>query len=196
MTGPVETEIKLAVQKKEDTERRLHKAGFVIESPRKFEGNTLYDTPDQQLRQNRSLLRLRQAGDQGIVSWKGRPVNVPRKTRPELETTVGSLDALAAIVTQLGFKPVFRYEKFRTEYGRPPDTGVVVLDETPIGTFLELEGPGQWIDATAAELGFSLRDYILDSYARLYVLDCERLGLQPKHMVFSSEEEGCPTPQL
>jgi adenylate cyclase, class 2 len=63
---------------------------------------------------------------------------------------------------------------------------VVTLDETPIGDFLELEGPGEWIDDTAKRLGFSRQDYVLDSYARLYVADCERRGVEPSHMVFAS----------
>ncbi|MBV9156122.1 MAG: adenylate cyclase, partial [Acidobacteriaceae bacterium] len=67
-----------------------------------------------------------------------------------------------------------------------PRQGVVTLDETPIGTFLELEGPGDWIDETAKQLGFSRADYIVDSYGRLYLADCERRGVQPTNMTFAS----------
>jgi adenylate cyclase class 2 len=46
--------------------------------------------------------------------------------------------------------------------------GLVTLDETPIGAFLELEGPSYWIDQTATQLGFSGDEYITRSYATLY----------------------------
>ncbi len=91
------------------------------------------------------------------------------------------------ILEQLGYHPSFRYEKYRTEFVHSQsDAALVTLDETPIGDFLELEGPGEWIDQTARQLGFSPRDYVLDSYARLYVADCERRGMEPGHMVFAS----------
>jgi adenylate cyclase class 2 len=61
---------------------------------------------------------------------------------------------------------------------------VATLDETPIGIFLELEGNPGWIDRTAATLGFSERDYIVESYGRLYLEWCKRRRCKPKDMVF------------
>jgi adenylate cyclase, class 2 len=58
------------------------------------------------------------------------------------------------------------------------------LDETPIGTFVELEGPAEAIDRAATELGSSKRDYVLKSYLVLYMEECRRKGEQPRHMVF------------
>jgi len=52
----------------------------------------------------------------------------------------------------------FRYEKYRTTF-RLPDSNawanglLIELDETPIGTFVELEGPAAAIDRAAEELG-------------------------------------------
>jgi adenylate cyclase class 2 len=90
------------------------------------------------------------------------------------------------IFEHLGYQPTFRYEKYRTEYQHPDRSeGVVTLDETPIGNFLELEGPGKWIDGTAKLLGFAGPDYILESYGRLYIADCERRGVAPHDMVFT-----------
>ncbi|MBV8709904.1 MAG: hypothetical protein JO028_22160 [Acidobacteriaceae bacterium] len=90
------------------------------------------------------------------------------------------------ILTSIGFQPSFRYEKYRTEFQADGAAGIVTLDETPIGFFLELEGPGDWIDKTAKDLGFSPESYVLESYGRLYVADCERRGVKPSHMVFRS----------
>jgi hypothetical protein len=44
----------------------------------------------------------------------------------------------------------------------------VVVDETPIGAFLEIEGEVEAIHAAAAALGFGPADYIRDSYAALF----------------------------
>ena len=71
-----------------------------------------------------------------------------------------------AILTALGFRPVFRYEKFRAEWS--DGTGEVVIDHTPIGDLAEIEGGPEWIDRIANLLGISERDYITASYAELF----------------------------
>jgi adenylate cyclase class 2 len=189
MTGATETEVKLKVRNGGEIIGKLEAAGYEETHPRTFESNTIYDTANAQLFRQGMLIRLREFGNRGVLTWKGPPIPGPHKSRPELETSVGSLAALAAILSNLGYAPVFRYEKFRTEFKRRGSDGTVVLDETPIGTFLELEGDGDWIDCTAATLGFSRDNYVLDSYARLYRKECELSGMEPEHMVFPSSEE-------
>jgi adenylate cyclase, class 2 len=187
MKNPTETEVKIRLPNSTGAPDSLYAAGFVESVPRQFESNTLYDTQNRSLQNQGMLLRLRQVGDTGMITWKGRDEPGPYKSRRELETTVGSIETLGQILAQLGLQPVFRYEKYRTEFTHPQNgAAVVTLDETPIGDFLELEGPGEWIDDTAKRLGFSRQDYVLDSYARLYVADCERRGVEPNHMVFAS----------
>ena len=185
-TSPTETEVKIPVSHLADVSAKLRSAGFRESHPRQFEANTLYDTPQNRLRQEGTLLRLRQFGDGGVITWKGVGVPGPYKSRPELETTVGSVQTMHQILTSIGFQPSFRYEKYRTEFQADGAAGIVTLDETPIGFFLELEGPGDWIDKTAKDLGFSPESYVLESYGRLYVADCERRGVKPSHMVFRS----------
>jgi adenylate cyclase, class 2 len=186
MTGAIETEVKLAVQDRDDTAKRLTDAGFRVSREREFESNTLYDTADQQLRNKQMLLRLRRAGSRGILTWKGPGDRGRHKSRPERETSVGSIETLAEILHQIGYQCVFKYEKYRTEFKRSGEEGAAVLDETPIGNFLELEGPAEWIDATSVQLGFKHSDYILDSYGALYQKWSEHRDVQPKAMVFSS----------
>jgi adenylate cyclase, class 2 len=89
------------------------------------------------------------------------------------------------ILARLGHHPVFRYEKFREEYERPGQHGTITLDETPIGSFLELEGAPKWIDRTARQLGFSRADYITRSYGNLYLAYCREHGIIPSDMTFS-----------
>jgi adenylate cyclase class 2 len=189
MADPIEREIKLKVDEAAETRALLLQAGYRESRAREFEANILFDTPQQELRRQSMLLRLRQFGETGFVTWKGPLVPGPHKQRPELETSVGSVQVLGQILPYLGYRPAFRYEKFRTEFTDGRHLGVVVLDETPIGAFLELEGDSGWIDETASRLGRSPREYILESYVALYMKECERLGMEPGQMVFPSSSE-------
>lgn len=190
MSGTIETEVKISIDRETSSliTGRLHAAGLKVSSGRRFESNTIYDTKGQTLRSGGMLLRLRRSGGCCKLTWKGPAVPGPHKSRPELETTVESCEILDAILLQLGFAPSFHYEKYRTEFAEN-GIGVVMLDETPIGDFLELEGPCEWIDKTAARLGFSPSDYILDSYAKLFLATCRRRGVEPADMVFASQGE-------
>lgn len=186
MKSATETEVKIRIPNRAASLEAFRRAGLTVSVPRQFEANTLYDTPDHSLHRREMILRLRQLGEKAVITWKGRGDPGPYKSRPELETSVGSVDAMHQIFFRLGYQPVFRYEKYRTEFAAKDSVGVVTLDETPIGDFLELEGPGEWIDRTAGQLGFERQDYILESYARLYLADCKHRGVEPADMVFAS----------
>lgn len=184
----IETEVKIRLPELNRVPDRLKRSGFDLHSARQFESNILYDTSDQALRMGGMILRLRQSGDHSVITWKGPAERSPFKSRPELETPVGSLETLGKILEHLGFEAMFKYEKYRTEYVEraQPEAGTLTIDETPIGNFLELEGPGDWIDEKARLLGFSREDYLLDSYGKLYLDDCRKRGVEPSHMVFAS----------
>jgi adenylate cyclase class 2 len=94
------------------------------------------------------------------------------------------MSACLAVFAGLGYQPSFRYEKYRTEYQRAGEPGHATLDETPIGVFIELEGPPRWIDSTAKLLGFSRADYITLSYFALYSIWCGEHGATPGNMIF------------
>jgi len=182
--GSHETEIKLTVADPKSARRLLLAAGFRVSRKRVFEANTVFDTPGQSLRQGASLLRVREAGGTATVTCKGPPVPGRYKSREEVELEVADAAAMGAIFARLGFQPIWRYEKYRTEFRQPRRAGVAMLDETPIGVFLELEGTGPWIDRTAGRLGFRETDYITASYASLYLESCGRRGGVAGDMVF------------
>jgi adenylate cyclase class 2 len=184
MTGSVETEIKLAMPDADTALRFIQDAGFTQTIARVFEVNVVYDTPDGSIRGRGELLRLRRAGDRNVLTWKGVSIPGRHKSRPEEEVQFSDFETLDLILGHLGYSPVFRYEKFRREFGRAPGTGVLTLDETPIGCYVELEGPPDWIDGVANQLGFSQADYITASYGSLYLAHCERAGVAPEWMVF------------
>ncbi len=182
-SGSREIEIKLAVPEAAATRRLLRRNGFRVVRRRVFEANLVFDTADRRLLARQHLLRLRQVGAECILTFKGAPAAGPHKSREELEITLSDPAAASVIFERLGFEPVFRYEKYRTEFAAADRQGLIMLDETPIGVWLELEGPPAWIDRTAAELGFHRRDYVTLSYGSLYRQFCEQHELTPGDMV-------------
>jgi adenylate cyclase class 2 len=121
------------------------------------------------------------------------PQSDRHKVREESELEVTDAAILAEIFEGLGMNGWFRYEKYRTTF-RLPDSAawakglLIEIDETPIGTFVELEGPPAAIDRAAKELGYSTRDYILQNYLSLYMDDCRQRGQKPGDMVFAREK--------
>ena len=180
----LETEIKLAAPDLEEARRRLRTAGFRVSKPRIFEENTLYDTPGLKLRKAQSLLRVRHVGESDKMTYKGRPRPSKHKSREELEVGIADAQTMAAILNRLGLRPVFRYQKYRTELRQKSGGGTATLDETPIGGYMELEGPAEWIDRTAKKMGCSEKDYITVSYGTLYLDWCKKNHRTPGDMVF------------
>ena len=172
---PVETEIKFRLDTLADLAgltQRLEAYGFTLQTPRAFESNVLYDTPDRQMRARTEILRIRSYAGQCLLTHKRLPDAGPgedrHKHRIETETEVLNGDALAEVFLSLGLVPAFRYEKWRAEW--TDGEGHCVVDETPIGNYAELEGPAAWIDHAAARLGVDPADYITLSYGRLFDL--------------------------
>lgn len=181
---PLETEIKIRITDPAAVRRRLRSLGYRVHARRVFEANIIFDTANRLLRERGELLRIRQAGRENRVTYKGPSQGGTHKSREEIETTVGDAAVLREIFGRLGLEPVFRYEKYRTEYSRQGSGGIITIDETPIGDYLEIEGAAQWIDATAQELEYSRSAYITKSYGGLYIEYCRDHGIEPSDMVF------------
>jgi len=161
-----EIEIKFHVNDARELRRRLRAAKFRQVTRRTYESNTLYDLTGQTLRKRGELLRLRQYGTSWLLTHKARSTVGRHKTRVETQTMITDGEQLEKILLALGYVPSFRYEKFRAEWS--DGKGHVVLDETPIGFFGEIEGPARWIDQTARRLGIDRESYITASYAELF----------------------------
>jgi adenylate cyclase, class 2 len=161
-----EIEIKFRVADVRALARRLRAAGFRLVTPRTDEINTLYDLPGDVLRARRELLRLRRYGSVWTLNHKSGGKKGRHSSRVERETGVADGKKMDAILRGLGYSPTFRYEKFRAEW--TDAKGNVVVDETPIGNFCEIEGRPRWIDATAKMLRVAPGDYITKNYATLF----------------------------
>lgn len=193
----VETEIKLPVSNIAATRRKLRSLGFEVSQPRSLETNTLYDAPDGRLRQSRQLIRLRSYRGRWILTYKGPGSVTPNghRARPELECGVSQPEPLIKILSAAGLAATLKYEKYRTEFRKPRSPGTALLDETPVGNFLELEGPASWIDRTAQSLGYTPADYIASSYLTLYFNDCRKKGFTPADMLFENSRRNRVKPK-
>jgi adenylate cyclase class 2 len=184
----IETEIKFRIDAAAELAKRLEKAGFRLETPREFESNVLYDTPDRAMRARTEILRIRHYGERCVVTHKRLPDAGPgedrHKHRIETETTVGDGDMLAEIFESVGLVAVFRYEKWRSEWS--DGEGHCVVDETPIGNFAELEGAPAWIDRAAARLGVDASEYLTLSYGRLFDLWREQHHSPAQDLTFAA----------
>ena len=203
-----EIEVKLRVPHLEELRRQLVRLRGRKLS-RVWEQNTLYDTPRSRFRKKGVLLRLRvmttlgRGGrPSGVLTYKGpslrledlnggagevqwRPAHHRYKVRDEVEVSVGHPEKLDELLRAVGLVAAFRYEKVRTSYALPGLAGVMLeLDETPIGTFVELEGPPRQIDRAARLLGYRPKDYITSSYLGLHLDACRRARRQARDMAF------------
>jgi adenylate cyclase class 2 len=198
MASPIEVEVKIAVTSSARLRRILRELKFSVVSPRVFEQNLVLDDGRGSLKSNGLLLRVRTSGKRSAVTgalctFKGPAKETPtrHKMRVEREFSAGNADECLAVFAGIGYHPAFRYEKYRTVFarrarqGEKGKQGNITIDETPIGVFMELEGPALWIDRTARELGFSRNDYITMSYARLWERWREEHEIPAGNMVFS-----------
>ncbi len=177
-----EIEIKFRVRDLRVLARQLRATGFRLKTRPTHEMNTLYDLPGEVLRNRRELLRLRQYGSEWKLTHKSQGKKGRHSSRVELEASVGDGRMMDAILRALGYAPSFRYEKFRAEW--TDGKGQVVVDETPIGNFCEIEGTPRWIDATAKKLGVNAAEYITKNYATLFADWKRETKSQAEEMTF------------
>jgi adenylate cyclase, class 2 len=179
---PNEIEIKFRIENPPALARALKRAGFKRLTRSTHEMNSLYDLPGQKLRKRGEMLRLRKYGETWVLTHKTKSKTGRHKMRVELETRIEDGQQMDAILRALGFKPTFRYEKYRAEWG--DGKGHVVLDETPIGNFGEIEGAPRWIDRTARALGIGRSDYITQTYAPMFFEWKRRMKSAATEMTF------------
>jgi adenylate cyclase class 2 len=182
MTGPLEREIKLRFETPQAAREAVLRTGAQPHRERRLQEDSLYDTADEHLRRQRSVLRIRIEGTHSLVTFKGPVQPGPMKVREELETVVGDGDAFRQVLDRLGLHTWFRYEKYREEFVH--GDVIIAIDETPIGTFVELEGGEDGITRLAGALGRGPGEYILDSYHRLFLTARDALGFRGHDCVF------------
>lgn len=182
----VEAEVKLASGDLD----RLRKAGFelYVVEPRHFEDNWLLDLADKTLLKQGAALRIRSAEGKGWLTYKGvvRESDSPVKVREEIEVDTAEPERMFELFDRLGFRRAFRYQKYRTGYQLAVDGHdlKVVLDETPIGDFIEIEGDESTVARVFEAAGFSSAEIVRESYPELQASRCRKRGVPLEDLVF------------
>ncbi|HSS44922.1 MAG TPA: class IV adenylate cyclase, partial [Thermoanaerobaculia bacterium] len=150
--GHEEIELKLPCEDLETALERLRERGALRRAPLHFESNDLFDSPEGRLSASGCTLRLRRAGEETLLTFKG-PARFRNgiKVRQEREVRVSDALETEAILLALGFERRFHYEKRREEWELLGC--LVALDQTPIGNFVEVEGDPPAIRRTVTALG-------------------------------------------
>jgi adenylate cyclase class 2 len=181
----LEREVKLSFRSAEDARAAIVAAGASPLRARRLQEDSLFDTTDERLRRRGCALRVRTEAGRSLVTFKGPVQPGTMKVREERETVVGDGETLAGIFEALGLAVWFRYQKYREEFAASELT--IAIDETPVGTFVEIEGGEEAIVAMTRAIGRSPADFIVDSYYRLFLARREQFGLTGRHMVFAAE---------
>jgi adenylate cyclase class 2 len=180
---PEEIEIKLPCADPEGIREALRGHGATLREEKHAEHNVLYDDPGGELSGRGCTLRLRTAGSDVILTFKG-PARFDGglKVREEREVRVSDAAEAAALLSGIGLVPRFRYEKQRESWEH---AGCLVsLDETPIGRFLEIEGNPAASRRVVSDLGLDFSEAIPYSYPGLYARRRREDPALPPDMVF------------
>lgn len=182
MGDAIEREIKLPYASSAAARRSVVETGATLLRARRLQDDYLLDRETESLGDRDSTLRVRIDGDNAYVTFKGTPTLGTTKVREELETTVDDGELLLRLFERLGFRVCFRYQKYREEFRHGDLT--IAVDESPIGTFVELEGREEDILTMAAALERPTTDFVLDSYRALFLWHREARGATAAHMLF------------
>lgn len=182
-----EIETKFPCQSLEAVLAHLNAHGAVQLMARTFERNLLLDTADRALSARGCRLRLRQNGDQKILTFKRtQKLENGIAYREEIESACGDLDNVQLIFSRLGFDPFFVYEKYRQVYQL--ENTKVMVDETPIGLFIEVEGADEAsIHSACSKLGLDWESRIDQSYQALFANWAAEQRYSGAHMVFAQD---------
>ena len=185
-TSTIEREIKLRFGSADEARCAIIACGATPLLGRRLQEDALLDTDDEELRRRRCVLRVRMENGKSRLTFKGPVEPGIMKIREEIETVVGDGNILLRVLQELGLHVWFRYEKYREEFAH--EDVIVAVDETPVGTFVEIEGSERGINTTAEALGRTTSDYIQDSYRGLFLRHREEFGIAGPDMVFDESD--------
>lgn len=183
---PQEIEVKFPLFDRRKLVEKLIEQGGEQLYPETFEDNIILDRRGE-LRTRGALLRIRKFGRYVLATFKG-PVaydgNV--KTREEVQTGLESFEHAISLFESLGFRPTFRYQKYREVWR--VGSSEVVLDRTPIGEYFEIEGSLETIREVVSSLGLRMEDALRLSYVELYRQARRTRADLAENMVFDPQE--------
>ena len=180
-----EIEVKFIIDDLQVMRQRIIALGATLKTPRTYEDNRLFDTPDQRLTQQQCLLRLRR-DRRNVLTYKepAPAAEADFKVRQEYEVEVSDMAQTQAIFARLGFVPMLRYEKYRETFVYQETE--ILLDEMPFGPFLEIEGDRDAIRTIAAKLGLDFASRLTASYGEIFETIRATYGLSITDMTFDN----------
>lgn len=185
MSDTLEREIKLRFDSPDAARAAVLGIGATALRARRLQEDVLLDTDTGMLRDRGCALRVRAEAGRNFLTFKGPLQPSMMKLREEVETIVGDPVVATRILEELGFRVWFRYQKYREEFAHGDVT--IAIDETPLGTFVEIEGADAGIRTAAEALGRGPSDYIVASYRALFLRECEARGTTLTEMVFAED---------
>lgn len=180
-----EIEVKFVLDDLAAMRRRVVDMGAVLKTPRTYESNVTYDTVEGRLRQDGRLLRLRR-DRRNVLTYK-EPLaheDADFKVRREFEVEVSDFAQAQAIVERLGFAASMRYEKYRETFTYAG--AEIVLDELPVGNFMEIEATREQIRGITAALGLDFAARLRSSYGDILEAVCAAYDLPLSDMTFDN----------
>ena len=197
-----EIEVKFYVRDLKKVEQHLREMNARCAQERVLETNLRFDTADTALGRQRRVLRLRRPAPgyksedpQGLLTYKG-PTHSGQaiSIRQEIEVVVSDFDTASHLLEALGHQLVTMYEKWRTVY--LVGSVDVDLDQTPLGNFLEIEGPNTGsIQDVAQKLGLDWEARSGESYMALFNRVRLAKGLSMQNLSFAEFQGVDVTPQ-
>jgi adenylate cyclase class 2 len=181
----IEREVKIRFPSPDEARAAIRTSGATPLRSRRLQEDVLLETSDETLARRGCALRIRSEAGRSLLTFKGPALPGTMKIRDEFETVVGDGQVLRRVFEEIGLRVWFKYEKYREEYAAEDVT--IAIDETPVGTFVEIEGGEASILAMTTALGRTPADFVLDSYRGLFLKHRAEFGLAGANMVFGAE---------
>lgn len=180
-----EIEVKIPLSDLSASLKKAESMNLECIQPASHEINYRYDTPERTLSATGQVLRLRKTGDIATITYKRKQEGNSSgiAVREEIETNVTDFDAARLLLERLGFSVFFIYEKERSIYQL--DDTVLMFDHTPIGDFLEIEGPDETaIQKSALIMELPWSERTAESYSSLFKKWLKHTDRQQRDMIF------------
>ena len=181
-----ELEVKFSISSVEAILPRIKGLNAQCEQPIQLERNLRWDSAEGTLTKTHQVLRLRDNGGNAMLTYKAEnPNDKGLADREEIETSVADFENTRLILERLGYVIVFVYEKYRSIYTLN-DTGLFV-DHTPIGDYIEIEGPDENSIRNSAELlGLDWESRSDKGYRALFNNWKKQTGYPGRDMIFEN----------
>ena len=180
-----EIEVKFVLDDLAGMRQRVFELGATLKAARTYENNITFDTEEGRLRQSGRLLRLRR-DRRNVLTYK-EPLareDADFKVRNEFEVEVNDFAQARSIVERLGFAASMRYEKYRETFSY--HGAEILLDELPVGNFMEIEATREEIRSITAALGLDFGTRLRGSYGDILQAVCDAYHLSLCDLTFEN----------